>query len=61
MKAKELDEKSDRGEDVTAVLDLSKARRPALAPRDGGEPHDRKGIADAAHAGLRERSVSRSD
>ena len=28
MKAEELDEKFDRGEDVTAFLDLSKARRP---------------------------------
>lgn len=30
MKAKELDEAFDRGEDITPYLDLSKARRPNL-------------------------------
>ncbi len=33
MKAKEFDEKFDRGEDVTAALELSKARRPGQVPR----------------------------
>jgi hypothetical protein len=33
MKAKEFDEKFDRGEDVTGLLDLSKARRPGQEPR----------------------------
>jgi hypothetical protein len=33
MKAKELDEKFDRGEDITGELDLSAARRPGLDPR----------------------------
>ena len=28
MKAKELDDKFDRGEDITSALDLSQARRP---------------------------------
>ena len=30
MKASEFDEKFDVGEDVTALLDLSRARRPGL-------------------------------
>jgi len=33
MKARELDRKFDRGEDLTAHLDLSKARRPGEEPR----------------------------
>jgi hypothetical protein len=33
MKAEELDEKFDRGEDVSASLDLSKARRPGEEQR----------------------------
>lgn len=33
MKADELDRRFDNGEDVTAHLDLSKARRPALTQR----------------------------
>ena len=33
MKAKDLDGKFDRGEDITADLDLSKARRPGEAQR----------------------------
>ena len=33
MKAKELDRKFDRGEDLTEHLDLSKARRPGEEPR----------------------------
>ena len=33
MKARELDEKFDRGEDITAELDLSKARRPGQEQR----------------------------
>ena len=33
MKAKELDEKFDRGEDVTSHLDLTKIRRPNQEPR----------------------------
>jgi len=32
MKAKTLDEKFDRNEDITGHLDLSRARRPGLAP-----------------------------
>lgn len=33
MKAEEFDAKFDRGEDVTAALDLSKARRPGTEQR----------------------------
>jgi hypothetical protein len=33
MKAKELDQRFDRGEDITGSLDLSRARRPGLEPR----------------------------
>ena len=33
MKASELDRKFDAGEDITADLDLSAARRPGLRPR----------------------------
>ena len=33
MKAREFDEKFDRGEDVTSELDLSKARRRNQEPR----------------------------
>ena len=33
MKARELDRKFDRGEDLTAHLDLSKARRPGEEQR----------------------------
>lgn len=33
MKAKSFDAKFDKGEDVTAVLDLSKARRPLQEQR----------------------------
>ena len=33
MKAKELDEKFDQGVDITAALDLSKARRPGHVHR----------------------------
>jgi hypothetical protein len=33
MKAKEFDDKFDRGEDVTSALDLSKARRPTEEQR----------------------------
>ena len=33
MKAKELDRKFDRGENLTEHLDLSKARRPGEEPR----------------------------
>jgi hypothetical protein len=33
MKAKSFDSKFDRGEDVTAALDLSKARRPLQEQR----------------------------
>ena len=33
MKARELDRKFDRGEDLTAHLDFSKARRPGEEPR----------------------------
>ena len=33
MKAKELDKKFDRGEDITEHLDLSKAKRPGQAQR----------------------------
>ncbi len=33
MKAEEFDRKFDRGEDVTADLDVAKARRPALEQR----------------------------
>jgi hypothetical protein len=33
MKAEEFDERFDRGEDVTAALDFSKARRPGQVPR----------------------------
>jgi hypothetical protein len=33
MKAEELDEKFDNGEDVSAYFDLTKARRPNLEPR----------------------------
>ena len=33
MKANDFDEKFDRGEDVTADLDLTKARRPSEAHR----------------------------
>ena len=33
MKARELDRKFDAGEDITADLDLSAARRPGLRPR----------------------------
>jgi hypothetical protein len=33
MKASDLDRKFDRGEDVTALLDLSKVRRPAQEQR----------------------------
>lgn len=33
IKAKDLDDKFDRGEDITPYLDLSKARRPGLEQR----------------------------
>jgi hypothetical protein len=33
MKAKELDQRFDRGEDVTSALDLEKARRPGTEQR----------------------------
>ncbi|MBN1948015.1 MAG: hypothetical protein JW797_20270 [Bradymonadales bacterium] len=33
MKARDFDDKFDRGEDVTSVLDLTKARRKNLEPR----------------------------
>ena len=33
MKTKEFEAKFDRGEDVSQVLDLSKARRPGQEPR----------------------------
>lgn len=33
MKAKELDDKFDRGEDITSALDLSQARRPTEEQR----------------------------
>ncbi len=33
MKAEELDERFDQGEDVTSALDLSKAHRPGQRPR----------------------------
>ena len=33
MKAKELDEKFDSGEDITGYLDLDRARRPAQEPK----------------------------
>jgi hypothetical protein len=33
MKARDFDEKFDRGEDITSELDLSKARRKNLEPR----------------------------
>jgi hypothetical protein len=33
MKAKDFDRKFDAGEDVTAALDLSQARRPGQEPR----------------------------
>ena len=33
MKAKTFDEKFDAGEDVSALIDWSKARRPNLEPR----------------------------
>lgn len=33
MKAKDFDRKFDEGEDITAELDLSKARRPGLESR----------------------------
>ena len=33
MKAKDFDQKFDAGEDVTAALDLSHARRPGQEPR----------------------------
>ncbi len=33
MKAKELDKKFDRGEDITEFLDLSKAKRPGQDQR----------------------------
>lgn len=33
MKAEELDERFDRGEDVTSELDLSEARRPGTEQR----------------------------
>lgn len=33
MKAKELDKKFDRGEDISKVLDLSRARRANQEPR----------------------------
>lgn len=33
MKAKEFDDKFDRGEDVTSALDLSQARRPTEEQR----------------------------
>jgi hypothetical protein len=33
MKASDFDSKFDAGEDITRLLDLSKARRPALEPR----------------------------
>ncbi|HQV69149.1 MAG TPA: hypothetical protein PLJ62_10045 [Thermoflexales bacterium] len=33
MKAKEFDQKFDRGEDITAELDLDKARRPGEEQR----------------------------
>jgi len=33
MKAREFDKKFDRGEDVSDLLDLSKARRPGQEPR----------------------------
>lgn len=33
MKAKEFDQKFDEGEDITQVLDLSKAKRPLCAQK----------------------------
>ena len=33
MKAKELDEKFDSGEDITGYLDLDRARRPGQKPK----------------------------
>jgi len=33
MKAKQFDDRFDRGEDVSAALDLQEARRPGLEPR----------------------------
>jgi hypothetical protein len=33
MKAKEFDERFDRGEDVTSALDLARSRRPGLDQR----------------------------
>ena len=33
MKAQELDEKFDSGEDITGYLDLDRARRPAQEPK----------------------------
>ena len=33
MKARDFDEKFDRGEDITSELDLTKARRKNLEPR----------------------------
>jgi hypothetical protein len=33
MKAKEFDAKFDRGEDLSGVLDLSRARRPGQEPK----------------------------
>jgi hypothetical protein len=33
MKAKEFDERFDRGEDVTSALDLARSRRPGLEQR----------------------------
>ena len=33
MKAKELDERFDSGEDITGYLDLDRARRPAREPK----------------------------
>ena len=44
MKAKEFDKKFDRGEDLTAHLDVSKARRP------GPEPSQPTAGAPQAHA-----------
>lgn len=34
MKAKDFDRKFDQGEDITSHLDLSKARRPGLEPKN---------------------------
>ena len=33
MKARDFDQRFDAGEDITADLDISQARRPALEPR----------------------------